>query len=292
MFNRWFLGITSFSLILFCVLSLSCSAQARGYQTLQIKGSDTMVNLGQAWSEEFMRIYPDISIAVTGGGSGTGIAAIISGTCDIAQSSRSMTEEEIHKAEVTGEAVTETIVGYDGIAVVVHPSNPVSKLTMGQVAGIFTGEIKNWNEVGGEDLPILILSRDRNSGTHVFFLVHVLRKGNSKGPEEFAKEALMMPSNQSLVQEIKTSETGIGYVGLGYVSKDLKVLGIVGTEEGTDILPSLQSVKSGEYPISRPFYFYTTGEPKGYVKKFIDYVLGSDGQAIIEILDFVPLKEK
>lgn len=260
-------------------------------EAIQIKGSDTMVNLGQAWAEEFMRANPEVSIAVTGGGSGTGIAAIISNTCDIAQASRSMKEEEIEKAENSGEKIHETIVGYDGIAVVAHPSNPVSGLTIAQIADIFTGKVKNWNELGGKDLPILVLSRDRNSGTHVFFLEHVLRGGNSKGPEEFDTEALMMPSNQSLVQEIKSSEAAIGYVGLGYVTSDLKVITVAKNDGSEYVEPSIETVQNATYPISRPLYFYTRGTLRPAVQKFIDFVLGPEGQEIIELLDFVPLNK-
>jgi len=201
-----------------------------------------------------------------------------------------MKDKEIAKAEASGETVKEITVGYDGIAVVVHPSNPVSKLTMGQLSDIFTGKVTNWKEIGGRDLPMLVLSRERNSGTHVFFLEQVLRHGNWKGPEEFSTSALMMPSNQSLVQETKTSEAAIGYVGLGYVSNDQKILSIA-SEEGTAyIQPTLETIQNATYPISRPLLFYMRGESQGSVKGFVDFVLSSDGQEIIKFLDFVPLK--
>jgi len=277
---------------IFCLLTFSASPMLLADQNFVIKGSDTMVNLAQAWAEEFMRENPDVSIAVTGGGSGTGIAAIISGTSDLTQSSRRMKDEEIAQAEAAGEPVHETIVGYDGIAVVVHPSNPVSEITMDQLSDIFTGKIKNWSELGGKNQPILILSRERNSGTHVFFLEHVLRKGNYKGPEEFSKEALMMPSNQSLVQEVKTSESSIGYVGLGYVSKNQKMLGVLRDANAKSVLPSLKTVQKGKYPISRPLYFYTRGVLEGAVKDYVNFVLGPTGQEIIQLLDFVPLNKE
>lgn len=268
---------------------LIASAQNSG-KTLQIKGSDTMVNLGQAWAEEFMRLHPEVSIAVTGGGSGTGIAAIISGTCDLAQSSRDITDEEKAKAEKSGSTVVETIVAYDGIAVVVHPSNPVSKLTLEQLGDIFTGKITNWKEVGGNDQPILVLSRERNSGTHVFFLEHVLRRGNAKGPEEFAASALMMPSSQAIVQEVRSGEGAISYIGLGYVGEGEKVVEVAKSAEGPFTIPSLETVQSGEYPIARPLLFLTRGEPAGDVKSFTDFVLSAEGQEIVGLLDFVPKK--
>ena len=258
--------------------------------TLQIKGSDTMVNLGQAWAEEFMRTHPQTSIAVTGGGSGTGIAAIISGACDIAQSSRELKPEEAEKAKANGNPLVETKVAYDGIAVIVHPSNPVNQLTVEQLSGIFTGQIANWKEVGGKDSPILILSRERNSGTHVFFLENILRKGNPKGPEEFASAALMMPSSQAIAQEVETSESAIGYIGLGYVTPKQKVLGIAKAGGGPYVHPDSESVKKGDYPISRPLYFLTRGEPQGDVKEFVDFALSNEGQEIVRAMDFVPLK--
>lgn len=266
------------------------SIDAASSKTIQIKGSDTMVNLGQSWAEEFMIKNPGVSIAITGGGSGTGIAAITSGTCDIAQSSREMKPEEIGKADKSGNPIKEIKVAMDGIAVIVHPSNPISQMTMAQLADIFTGKIKNWKEVGGKDIPILVLSRERNSGTHVFFLEHVLRHGNAKGPEEFASSALMMPSTQAIVQEVETSEAAIGYVGLGYVTKKEKVLGVAKTTEGPYVLPSIDTAQSGEYPIARWLYFIVRGEPQGDLKSFIDFTLSPEGQEIVRALDFVPLK--
>lgn len=265
-------------------------APVQADDNLQIKGSDTMVNLGQSWAEGFMEKHPDISIAVTGGGSGTGIAAILSGTCDIAQSSRDITEEEKKKAPA-GVTIVETKVAYDGIAVVTNVNNPVSQLTTDQLADIFSGKIHNWKEVGGKDLSILVLSRERNSGTHVFFLEHVVRRGNAKGPEEFSPAALMMPSSQAIVEEVKGSESAIGYVGLGYVSEDLKVISVGKTAEGPFLKPNIEDVLNGTYAVARALLFLTRGEPQGDVKGFIDFVLSPEGQQIVESLDFVPLKK-
>ncbi|MBI3313676.1 MAG: phosphate ABC transporter substrate-binding protein [Candidatus Omnitrophica bacterium] len=281
--SRLFLFLTA--------LFLSTSPAFAATDTLQIKGSDTMVNLGQAWAEEFMLQHPDVSIAVTGGGSGTGIAAILSGTCDIAQSSRDIKAEEQEQAKAAGFTINEVAVGTDGIAVVTHPANPVSELTLDQLADIFTGKIKNWKEVGGKDIPMLVLSRERNSGTHVFFLEHVLRRGNIKGPEEFSQSALMMPSSQAIVQEVQSSDAAIGYVGIGYVTPALKVIPVAKKSGEAAITPNIDTVQSGQYPISRPLLFLTRGEPQGQIKDFMDFVLGAEGQEIVKTLDFIPLKK-
>jgi phosphate transport system substrate-binding protein len=277
------------SILLFLTLSIPTTyAESK---SIQIKGSDTMVNLGQSWAEAFMEKHPDVSIAVTGGGSGTGIAAILSGTTDIAQSSRDLTKEEKEKAEAAGEPIKETIVGYDGIAIIVNNSNPVSQLTTDQLADIFGGKIKNWKEVGGHDVPILILSRERNSGTHVFFLEHIVRRGNAKGPEEFASSTLMMPSSQAIVTEVQGSEAAVGYVGLGYVSDNVKVIKVGKTAEGPFLVPTIEDVHSNAYAIARPLLFLTRGELTPVLKDFIAFVISSEGQEIVELLDFVPLEK-
>lgn len=286
MFKPSFLRQTVLCLSL--VFPFSTLLLAAKSDTLQIKGSDTMVNLGQAWAEEYMTLYPDRTVAVTGGGSGTGIAAIIAGTCDIAQSSRSMTSEE--KAKAGGQKVNETPVAYDGIAVIVHPSNPISQLTIEQISDIFTGKIKNWSGVGGEDKEILVTSRERNSGTHVFFLEHVLRKGHAKGPEEFGDFVLMMPSSQAIVEEVKNSDVAIGYVGLGYVNPEVKVLKVSQSLEGPFVQPSIETIHNKTYEVSRPLFFYTK-ENHPNVADFIQFVLSPDGQEIVKVLDFVPLEQ-
>ena len=278
------------SLKIFSVLFL-LAVPALSADSIQIKGSDTMVNLGQAWAEEFMAQHPEVSIAVTGGGSGTGIAAIISGTCDIAQSSRDITPEEKEMAEARGAEIKETMVAYDGIAVIVHPSNPLTQITVEQLSDIFTGKVTNWSQIGGPDKDILVLSRERNSGTHVFFLEEVVRKGNAKGPEEFAPGALMMPSSQAIIQEVQANEAAISYVGLGYVDDTIKILNVAKDAAAPATTPSLETVQSGEYAISRPLLFYTKGEPEGRLKEFTEFVLSDEGQEIVGALDFVPLNK-
>ena len=252
-----------------------------------------MVNLGQAWAEEFMAEHPEVSIAVTGGGSGTGIAALVSGTTTLAQCSREMKPEEKEGVKKsTGKEVKEFKVAMDALAVIVNLANPVSELSMGQLSDIFTGKIKNWKEVGGSDEPILALSRDRNSGTHVYFLEHVLRRGNAKGPEEFSASCLMMPSSQAIVQEVVRSKAAIGYVGLGYVTKDQKTLAIKKTAADTVVKPSIETAQNGTYPISRMLYLYTAGELQGTVKSFLDFIFSTKGQEIVRTMDFVPLTKE
>lgn len=257
--------------------------------SLQIKGSDTMVNLGQAWAEEFAKIHPGINAAVTGGGSGTGIAALINGTCDIAECSRAMKEKEIKLAEQKGIQPVEHIVALDGIAVVAHPDNPVKNLTIAQLRDIFMGTIKNWKELGGENKRIVLLSREVNSGTHVFFKEHVLRLGNEKGPEEFAPDALLMPSSQAIADEIAQNPNAIGYYGMGYISHRQKVIAVAKDPNSPYIEPTLQAVKDNSYPISRPLYMYNSGQPKGVIKEFMDFVYSAEGQEIVKKIDFVPI---
>ena len=251
-----------------------------------------MVNLGQAWAEEFMNQHPEVSIAVTGGGSGTGIAALINGTATIAQSSREMKAEEKEAVQkAAGKPVKEFVVGMDALAVIIHPTHPVSELTIEQLSDIYKGKITNWKEVGGLDEPMLVLSRERNSGTHVCFLEHVVRKGNAKGPEEFASSVLMMPSSQAIAQEVARSRAAIGYLGLGYVTKDHKPLAVKKTPSDPGVLPSVETAQTGTYPISRLLYIYTAGEPAGVVKDFIDFILSPEGQEIVAAMDFVPLNK-
>lgn len=279
------------SLFLSCFLSFS-PVLAEDSGSIQIKGSDTMVNLGQAWAEAFMEKEPSALIAVTGGGSGTGIAALINQTCDIAQSSRDMGEKEFDQARQKGINVQELQVGIDALAVVVHPDNPVRDLTIGQLSDIFTGKIQNWKEVGGKDELIIVISRERNSGTHVYFLEEVVRKGEKDNKNEFAPSVLMMPSSQAIEQEIAVNRSSIGYFGLGYLSPRVQSIHVKQEKTGTFVAPSVENALNGSYPLSRPLYFYLPGEPKGVVKQFVDFALSDEGQAIVLDMQFVPLPKK
>jgi phosphate transport system substrate-binding protein len=265
----------------------TASAQAKA---IQIKGSDTMVNLGQAWAEAFSKKQPGLNMAVTGGGSGTGLTALINGTCDIAESSRSIEPKEIEKAKSRGITPKEFLVALDGIAVVVHPKNPVKNLTADQLREIFLGNITNWKTLGGANKPIVILSREFNSGTHIFFKEHILRRGVVKGPEEFSPSALMMPSSQAIADEVAGNENAVGYYGMGYISPKQKIIAVAKDAKSPFIEPTLANVKSKVYPISRPLFLYTNGEPKGVIKDFIDFVFSPAGQDLVKKIDFVPIK--
>lgn len=258
-----------------------------GGRAIQIKGSDTMVNLAQSWAEEFMKVHPDMTIAVTGGGSGTGIASLINKTTDIAECSRSMEPKEINLAKKNNVNPHEAAVAYDGIAIVVSQGNPINKLSIKQLSDIFSGKINNWKDLGGENQKVVALSRDRNSGTHVFFLEQVVKLGKKKNPEEFAKDVLMMPSSQAIVEEVAGNSAAIGYIGLGYISKRLKTISIAKT--GSYVYPTIKTVANHTYPISRPMYLYTNGAPEGGIKTFVDFVLSREGQKIVKEMDFVPI---
>ena len=276
-----------FVAIIVAVSLVGCGGAKKG---IQIKGSDTMVNLGQAWAEAFMKGNPKVSIAVTGGGSGTGIASLMSGTADIAEASRNMEQKEIDLALSKKVDPKEIHVANDGVTLVVNPSNPVSKLTEQQLSDIYIGKIKNWKEVGGEDKKIVALSRERNSGTHVFFVEHVVKMNNKKNPNEFAAGVLMMPSSQAIIDEVATNNAAIGYVGLGYLTKKEKALAIAKDASSPYVIPSVATVLSGAYPIARSLLFYTNGEPTGNIKEFVDFVLSPEGQKIVLKMDFVPVK--
>lgn len=250
-------------------------------------GSDTMVNLALAWAEEYMRLHPDVRLSVTGGGSGTGIAAMINGTVDLANASREMKPEELDAARQNGRAPQEFVVARDAIAVVVHPSNPVNGLTRQQLADIYTGKITNWRAVGGADRPIVLLSRESNSGTYVYFLENVIRQGDAQSQLLFSPETLLMPSSEGISAEVRQNPNAIGYDGLGYITPDQKTLGIARDDASEFVLPSVETVNTGAYPIARPLYMYTVGEPQGAVKAYLDWVL-NQGQALIAPLGFVP----
>jgi len=257
-------------------------------ETIENKGSDTIVNVALAWAEDYVREYPEVRISVTGGGSGTGIAAMINGTVDIANASRQMKPEEINAAEANGISPKEFIIAQDAIAVVVNPSNPVDKLTIQQISDIYTGKITNWEQLGGEDRPIVLLSRESNSGTYVYFLENVIRMGEDSDLL-FAPDTLLMPSSEGISAEVRQNPNAIGYDGLGYVTPDQKMVAIAESADGPYVLPSVDAVNDGSYPISRPLYMYTAGEPSGQIKAYLDWIL-TDGQQLVLELGFVPLR--
>jgi len=278
-----------FILVMLAFATLSFAGQ--GKNSIQIKGSDTMVNLGQAWAEKYMEKYPGDFIAVTGGGSGTGLSSLISASCDIAMSSRNIKDKEIALANKKGVNPNEIKVALDGLAVVVNPANSVDKLTLDQLAAIFTGKITNWKELGGKDEKIVVLSREVNSGTHVYFKEHVLRKNDSNSKEEFSPGALMLSSSQAIADEVAGNSSAVGYYGMGYISAKQKPVAIAKDEKAEYVEPAIENVVNGKYPISRPLLLYTNGAPHDLVKKFVDFALSKEGQDIVLKTDFVPVNK-
>ncbi len=262
-------------------------------RALQNKGSDTMVNLALAWSEAYREVQPEVDIAVTGGGSGTGIASLINGTVDVANASREMKDEEITAAQENGIEPVEFQVAIDALAVVVHPDNPVGKLTIDQLADIYTGRITNWKELGGDDTAIILVSRETNSGTHVYFLEEVVRKGETDNKDIFAPQTLLMPSSVGITSEVRRNPRAIGYDGLGYVDAQLeKLIAVARDSDSPYVMPSVQTGADGSYPIARPLFMYTAGEPTGAVRDYVDWVRGPEGQKIVAELGFVPRPEE
>ncbi len=298
--RRWWVNLIVLGLV--CGLLSACGRSPAGEQasageqtpqaarTIQNKGSDTIVNLALAWAEAYTAQHPEVRISVTGGGSGTGIAALINGTVDIANASREMKPEEIERARANGIEPVQHVVAGDAIAVVVHPSNPVDELTIAQLSDIYTRKITNWREVGGEDRPIVLLSRESNSGTHVYFLEHVVRRGEKDNDALFSPDTLLMPSSEGISAEIRQNPNAIGYDGLGYVTSDQKTIRVARTADGPYVPPTIETVRDGTYPIARSLYMYTAGEPTGEVRAYLDWILGPEGQAIVGKLGFVPLR--
>ncbi len=281
----------------FALLVAACGNKQPGAQNVESgsteiienKGSDTLVNLALTWAEVYMRMHPSVRISVTGGGTGTGIAAMINGTVAIASASREMKSEELAAARKNGVEPIEFVVARDAIAVVVNPSNPVSRLTMQQISDIYTGKIVNWNELGGENRPIVLLSRESNSGTYVYFLENVVRMGDSKSKLLFSPDTLLMPSSEGISSEIRQNPNAIGYDGLGYVTPDQKVVAISKSNSGPFVIPSPATVNDGSYPVARPLYMYTAGQPRGQIRDYINWILDG-GQTYVSKLGFVPLQ--
>lgn len=250
-----------------------------------------MVNLALAWAERYQQEHADVRISVTGGGSGTGIAALLNGTVDIANASRAITPQEKKDAEAKGFEPIEIVVARDAIAVIVNPHNPVNRLTLSQISAIYRGEINNWKDLGGEDRPIVRLSRETNSGTHVYFLETVIRLGDPMDKTIFSADTLLLPSSEGIISEVSDNPNAIGYDGLGYVTPDVKVLAIASAKMPNQyILPSVETVNNGTYPISRDLYMYTHGQPQGAVKDYLDWIFTPEAQQIVTELGFVPKK--
>ena len=282
------------------IFTVSCSSSSSTSNSspritayIQNKGSDTIVNLALAWAEAYQNVKPDISISVTGGGSGTGIAALINGTVDIANASRQISSDEKQQALAKGITPVEFVIARDAIAVIVNPGNPVSQLTLQQISDIYSGKIDNWRAVGGDDRPIVRLSRETNSGTHVYFLENVIRLGDNNNKTLFSVDTLLLPSSEGIIAELRDNPNAIGYDGLGYVPHNgsVKVIAVAKQNNAPYIMPSVESVNNKSYPIARDLYMYTAGDPKGEVKDYLDWVItSSEAQQIVDTLGFVPIK--
>ncbi len=280
------------ALTLGLAISLSSCGGGDDLNAISVNGSDTMLQVGLAWAEKYQQLNDDIGLTVNGEGSGTGIKALINGTIQIAHSSRPMkdTEREQIKAAHGKEAV-QHIVGYDGIAVFVHPSNPVKSLSLEQLHGIWAegGTINNWSQVGGPDLEINRAGRNNASGTYSFFQSAVCGKGSDGKGIEFKQGTAAMPGSTAVVEFCETTPSAIGYSGMGYKTEKVGWLQVSKTTGAAGVGPSNPTVASGDYPIARALYIYTVGEPEGDVKEYLDWIKGPEGQAIVEAESFVPL---
>tara|TARA_B100000949_G_scaffold215153_1_gene211180 strand:+ start:34 stop:903 length:870 start_codon:yes stop_codon:yes gene_type:complete len=271
---------------------IACGGSERVSRTLiQNKGSDTLVNVAQAWAEAYAQINPNVAVAVTGGGSGTGIAALIGGSVDIANSSRSMEEEEFEMANGRGVVPNELIVGYDALAVYIHPDNPIDGFTLGQLADIYgeNGTTESWSQLGitvpgcSSD-EIVRVSRQNSSGTYVYFQEAIL------GESDLKLGSRDMAGSSEVVNLVEMTACAIGYSGLAYATEEVKVPCLMTEDGGNCIAPSTASAVDGTYPIARPLFMYTNGQPEGVTKDYIDWILSDEGQCIILNKGYAPVR--
>ncbi|GAC1352475.1 MAG: phosphate ABC transporter substrate-binding protein [Polyangiales bacterium] len=263
--------------------SENSAGKSAARSSVTVKGSDTMVQLGQRWAETYMKDHQNASIQVTGGGSGTGIAALINGGTDICNASRAMKDKE--KADVKakrGVDPVETKVALDALAIYVNAASPVQEIDLAQLASVYLGQATNWKDVGGKDHKITLYGRENNSGTYGYFKEHVL------GDKDFAAGVQTLPGTSAVVNAVKGDEFGIGYGGIGY-SSGVKLLRVKKTKDSPAIEPKLETAKDGSYPISRYLYIYTAGAPKGTAKEFIDWIVSAPGQNVVTDVGYFPL---
>ena len=264
-------------LILICVFKIT-SANA---QKILIKGSDSVLPLGQKVAEQFMKSNKNVNISVVGGGPGVGITALIDGTTQIAMTSRPIKMDEKLRLQNAGRQFKEVKIAYDALSIIVNPNNKVTQLTREQIEGIFTGKIKNWKEVGGDDMKIVAYARETSSGTYEFFKEHLLNRKN------YASTCLNMPASGAVIQSVSQTKGAIGYVGLAYVDKSVKAIGVSTDKGKTFVKPSIATAKNKTYPIVRPLYFYYPIKSEATVKSFIDYVIGKTGQGLVSQIGYI-----
>lgn len=272
---------------------LGTSLQAQERVVIQNKGSDTLVNAAQSWAEAYGKIKPNVAIAVTGGGSGTGVAAMIAGTVDIANSSRPMSEKEIKQAQEHGQQPMEHIVGFDALAVYLNAANPLKEITKEQLAQIYgrDGTIVNWSDLGVtvpgcQDGKMVLVSRQNNSGTYAYFKEHVI---GEKG--KFRQGTLDMHGSKDVVDLVEKTPCAIGYSGLGYTTTHVKMPCVSDKAGAACVMPSMKTAMDRSYPIARPLFMYTNGEPKGEVKAYLDWIKSDAGQCILVEQGYAPLRD-
>lgn len=268
--------ILSFVLVLLSVAQFSTAQK--------VKGSDTVLPLSQKEAEVYMKKNPSAKIIVTGGGSGIGLSSLVDGTTDIAMASRKIKFDEKMKMQNGGKKVVEVVIAKDALSVVVNPKNKVSKLTREQIEGIFTGKIKNWKEVGGDNMPIIAYSRETTSGTYEFFKESVLKNKNYKSG------ILSMPATGAIIQSVSQTPGAIGYVGMAYVTKDVKDILISYDGGKTFIEPTVANAKAGKYPVVRPLFYYYEAKSEAKVKPFINFILSAEGQSIVNTIGYIAVK--
>jgi phosphate transport system substrate-binding protein len=266
------------SLTAFTLMFLGVSASMAVENKVEIKGSDTLINVVQKLAETYMKGRPDTSISITGGGSGTGIAALINRKCDIANASRGIKSKEVNDANAKGVDPKRVVVAIDGLSIITNEQNPIDKLTMDDIGRIYRGDVKNWKDLGGNDTVINLYGRQSNSGTYDF-MKEVVMKG------EYSPNLKSMNGNAQIVEAVKQDPGGIGYVGVGYVkdASGITVLKVSSSPGGNYFSPlNSMDVKTGNYPVTRPLNQYLNGTPKGDVKNFIVFELSAEGQRIVE----------
>jgi len=268
---------------LILAVTMMASALITNAQKITVKGSDTVLPLAQKEAEVFMKKNAGKSVTVIGGGSGVGLAALLDNSTDIAMSSRKIKMDERMKLQDAGRAYKEVIIANDALSVIVNPNNKVSKLTRVQLEGIFTGKIKNWKEVGGDDMQIVVYSRETSSGTYEFFKEHVMNRKN------YASSVLNMPATGAIIQSVSQTKGAIGYVGLAYVSKEVKDIAV--SYDGKTFTPSsIENAKNKSYPIVRPLYFYYPTSKEAAIKPYLDFILSTEGQKIVDQIGYIGLK--
>ncbi len=260
--------------------SATAEAPAEASGALNVAGSDTMVNMSQAWAEAYAEVNPNVMVTVKGGGSGNGIAALINKTVDYANSSRDIKPEEVEQATAAGVNPVTTVVAKDGVVIIVNSGNEVADISKDDLGKVYRGEITNWKDLGGADAPIVLIGRDSSSGTYGFMQDEVIGKEGL-----FAKSTLNLQSSQAIVDEVAKNENGIGYVGLGYENDSIKPVTVDG------VASSVETVLDASYPLSRPLNMISNGEPAGAGKAFVDWILSADGQKVVADQGFVPLAQ-